>query len=253
MALFKLLLQGFEFPASLAARNANFRFVFQLRHFDANESLVTTESVSPGLSTYWECDPAKEKGGGNQAKYIRDGMHPRFAAISPWDQLVLTVKSKELFQMRVSVFDVNRADWVDHLRQLGGELVGALVGAAKNAPLPSQLAAPVGTLLDQLREAVVGFLAKKDTMLFAVVYEFGTNQNSQSIDLTHDHYTMRLALAASGPAAAAPRGAAASAAPPSTSGRIDASSAFAFVPPPPGARAVSTKTSKKRARRRRPS
>ena len=35
MALFKLLLKGFEFPAGLSGQHSNFRFVFQLRHFDA--------------------------------------------------------------------------------------------------------------------------------------------------------------------------------------------------------------------------
>ena len=94
MALFKLLLKGFEFPPNLPGKHANFRFVFQLRHFDASsETWLTTESVSPGLTTYWECDPSKAKGGGNQAKYIRDGANPRFRAVSPWDQVVLLVNS----------------------------------------------------------------------------------------------------------------------------------------------------------------
>jgi hypothetical protein len=248
MALFKLLLKGFEFPANLPASRANFRFVYELRHFDAaNETWVTTESVSPGLTAYWECDPSKAQSGGSEARYVRDGNNPRFGPISPWDQVVLLVHSSELFQMRIVVYDVNRADWVDRLRQLGEGLLGALVGAAGNLPIPSQLAAPVGTLLERVREAVVDRLAKQDTLLFSVVYEFGTDQSSQPIDLTHLGYTMRLALVTTGQVAPAARAVAAGEPPPRAKGQIDASTAFARVPgPAPAARSMTARTSKKR-------
>jgi len=250
MALFKMLLKGFEFPPNLPAKNSNFRFVFQLRHFDAtNETWVTTESVSPGLSTYWECDQSKANDGGSQAKYVRDGANPRFRAISPWDEVILLVNSSELFQMRVVAYDVNRADWIDQLRKLGEALIGALVGAAKNLPVPSQLAAPVGTLLEKLREAVVDSLAKQDTVLFAVTYEFGSNQNSQPIDLQHRGYTMRLELVTSGQAASVARMAEAGASAALTTGHLDTSTAFAQVPAPPRARSGKAKKSSKRAKK----
>ena len=241
MALFKLLLKGFEFPASLPAKNSNFRFVFQLRHFDAgDDTWVTSESVSPGLSTYWECDQSKANSGGSQAKYVRDDAHPRFRALSPWDQVVLLVNYSELFQMRVVVYDVNRADWVDQLRELGEGLLGALVGAAKHLPVPSQLAAPVGTLLEKVRDAVVDRLAKKDTVLFSLIYEFGSNQESQPITLPHGGYALQLELVTSGKTAA--RVAAATAL---TTGRIDEASAFAQVPAPPTNRTSKAKISSK--------
>jgi len=247
MALFKLLLKGFEFPANLPAKQANFRFVYQLRHFDAaNETWVTTESVSPGLTAYWECDPSKAEGGSSQAKYVRDGTNPRFGAISPWDQVVLLVHSSELFQMRVVVYDVNRRDWVDQLRELGEGLIGALVGAAKNLPIPSQLAAPVGTLLERVRDAVVDRLAKEDTVLFSLVYEFGTDQSSQPIDLTHGGYTMRLALVTTGGAAPVARTLQPGEHAPRTRGQIDATTAFAYVPESAPARSGRARTSKKR-------
>lgn len=253
MALFKLLLEGFEFPAALTGRNANFRFVLQLRHFDATgDTWVTTESVSPGLTTYWECDPAKAKSGGSGAKYVRDGAHPRFGAISPWDRVVLLVNSTELFQLRVVVYDVNREDWLDHLRDLGEELLGALVGAARHLPIPSQLAAPVGTLLERVREAAVDALAKEDTVLFSIVYEFGSDQNSQAIDLTHGGYTLRLGLVRTGVVQAA-RAPVLGEAAGLTKGHIDLSTAFAQVPPPtPAARpkAAAPKTLPNKPRRR---
>jgi hypothetical protein len=251
MALFKLLLKGFEFPANLPAKNSNFRFVYQLRHFDAaSENWVTTESVSPGLSSYWECDQSKAKGGSNEAKYVRDGANPRFGAISPWDQVLLLVNSSELFQMRVIVYDVNRADWVDHLRKLGEGLMGALVGAAGHLPLPSQLASPVGTLLEKLRDSIVGLLAKEDTVLFAVTYVFGSNQGSQLFDLPTGGYTMRLELVTSGQAASVARAAAAGAGP-LTTGHIDSSTAFAQVPLPTAQRQkASTSTKRTTASRR---
>ena len=246
MALFKLLLKGFEFPADLPARNSNFRLVFQLRHFDAaSESWVTTESVAPGLSTYWECDPSKSRGSA-LAKYVRDGAQPRFRPLSPWDQVVLLVNSGELFQMRVVVYDVNRADWVDLLRKLGDGLLGALVGAAK-----SQLAAPVGTMLEKVREAVVDLLAREDTVLFSLTYEFGSDQGSQSIELLHGGYTLRLELVTTGqmPSTARATGAAL------TTGRIHTDSAFSQVPRPSGAasktRAAPKRTTPPPAARRR--
>ena len=246
MALFKLLLKGFEFPADLPAKNSNFRFVYQLRHFDAaDETWVTTESVSPGLSAYWECDQSKAKGGG-QAKYVRDAANPRFGALSPWDQVIVLVNSSELFQMRVVVYDVNRADWVDQLRDIGEGLLGALVGAAKNLPM---LAAPVGTVLEKVKEALVDRMARKDTVLFSLIYEFGSDQSTQTINLPHGGYAMRLELVTSGQAAVARVAAGAAL----TKGRIDTSSAFAHVPAPPSAQRstarVSTKRTKKATRK----
>ena len=248
MALFKLLLKGFEFPAGLPARNSNFRLVFQLRHFDAtNETWVTTESVSPGLSTYWECDQSKARRAGNLAKYVRDGANPRFGSLSPWDQVVLLVSSSELFQMRVVVYDVNRTDWVDQLRRLGEGLLGALIGAAKNLPLPSQLAAPVGTMLEKLREAVVDMMAREDTMLFGVIYEFGSDQSTQPIDLLHGGYAVRLELITTGQTPAPARTMDAGAA--LTAGRIDSGSAFSQVPK---TRTGAKRTGTRSAARRRP-
>jgi hypothetical protein len=248
MALFKLLLKGFEFPANLPAKNANFRFVFHLRHFDAaTETWVTTESVSPGLTTYWECDPAKAKASSNEAKYVRDGANPRFRPLSPWDQVVLLVNSTELFQMRAVVYDVNRRDWVDTLRELGEGLIGALVGAANNLPIPSQLATPVGTLLERVRDAVIDRLAKSDTVLFSVVYEFGSDQSSQTIDLVHQGYAMRLAMVTTGQATPAER----AVAPGEQSlrrGQIDPGSAFAQVPGPPARRAPASSSQKRSTR-----
>ena len=240
MALFKLLLKGFEFPADLPARNSNFRLVFQLRHFDAtSETWVTTESVSPGLSTYWECDVSKNKGGG-LAKYVRDGAHPRFRPLSPWDQVVLLASSSELFQLRVVVYDVDRADWVDLLRNLGDGLLGALVGAAK-----AQLPAPVGTILEKVREAVVDMLAREDTVLFSLIYEFGSDQSSQPIDLPYGGYTLRLELLTTGqrPSTARDAGAAL------TTGRIDLDNAFSQVPRASGAASKSKSAAKRTASR----
>jgi hypothetical protein len=248
MALFKLLLKGFEFPAGLPARNSNFRLVFQLRHFDAtNETWVTTESVSPGLSTYWECDQSRARGGNSLAKYIRDGANPRFGSLSPWDQVVLLVSSSEVFQMRVVVYDVNRTDWVDQLRRLGEGLLGALIGAAKNLPLPSQLAAPVGTMLEKLREAVVDRMAREDTVLFAVIYQFGSDQSTQPIDLLHGGYAVRLELITTGQTPATARTMDAGAA--LTAGRIDSGSAFSQVPK---TRTTAKRTGTRSAARRRP-
>jgi hypothetical protein len=249
MALFKLLLKGFEFPANLPAKHANFRFVFHLRHFDAaSETWVTTESVSPGLTTYWECDPSKAKGGGNDAKYVRDGVNPRFRPVSPWDQVVLLVNSTELFQMRVVVYDVNRADWVDTLRELGEGLIGALVGAADHLPIPSQLASPVGTLLERVRDAVIDRLAKRDTVLFSVTYEFGSDQNSQPIELKHEGYTMHLALVTTGQATSADRALAPGEQAALRRGQLDVSTAFAHVPAAVG-RSTKATTTKKRSTR----
>jgi hypothetical protein len=251
MALFKLLLKGFEFPADLTGIHSNFRFVFQLRHFDAgSETWVTTESVSPGLSSYWECDQAKANGGSRSGKYIRDGAQPKFRTPSPWDQVVLLVSSSELFQLRVTVYDVNREDWVDRLRELGEGLLGALVGASRGLPIPSQLAAPVATVLERVREAAIDRLAREDTVLFSVTYEFGSDQSSQPVDLPHGGYTMRLGLVTTGLSRAEPRAPGAAAMVPVTSGRIDAATAFAQVPVAPRRPRRKTTAARKTRRRR---
>jgi hypothetical protein len=195
MALCKILLKGFEFPPRLSADHANFRFVFLLRHLDVrSETWTTVESVSPGLSTYWECDPDRQENPGKGGKPIRDGANARFKEPVPWDQTVLMMNTSELFQLRVVVIDVNREDWVDVLRGLGEALVGAVFGLAKGIALPSVIGAPVGTLLEQVRTSVIDAMARKDRTLFAADYQFGTDQTSQDLVLEKAGYRIRLHL-----------------------------------------------------------
>jgi hypothetical protein len=75
-------------------------------------------------------------------------------------------------------------------------------------------------------------LAKEDTMLFAVTYVFGTQQDSQPIVVAHGGYAMRLELGTSGQPAPVARVGAAGAAATFTAGYVDAATAFAQVPRP---------------------
>jgi hypothetical protein len=156
---------------------ANFRFFFSLRYIDDKGDYVTAEGVSPSLSAYWECDPSKKDDRNGVAKYIRDGISPRFGPLPAWDEVVLVVKSNSLLQLRVAVFDVNRKDWTDTLRELGGGLVSSLFDTAStvtNLPVVGSLA---GTLLEHVKKSVLDSFAKEDDLLFTSDYNFPSTSN----------------------------------------------------------------------------
>lgn len=193
MALYRLLLKGFEFPSDLADNKANFRFFFYLRHFDAtSKTWVTAEAVSPSLSAYWECDRSKKDQESGVARYIRDGDRPKFNPLPAWDEVVVMVNTRALTQLRVAVFDVNRKDWTDTLREIGEGIVGSLFSAANTLPVPALLGTPTGTLLEHVKKSVLDSFAKEDDLLFRMDTAVPAAPPDGDFALTADGYVVRL-------------------------------------------------------------
>lgn len=76
----------------------------------------------PGLDVYWECDPKRR----TDPAYYRVAGKPEidFAAIDPWDRLILHMQAEAIHSMQIKVFDVDRRDAWDFVQQLLGDLVG---------------------------------------------------------------------------------------------------------------------------------
>jgi hypothetical protein len=152
MPTFKLNLSGFDFPATLDNSKANFRFVVDIRYVNTNGTFATEHAVMPGLDTYWECDTGKS----SDANYVRlagAGAHSfDMAKIDSWDKMILTFNANSLHSIQFKVFDVNRPDIWDKVKEIAGSLLQALIGKGKSVALGA-LPAPVAFLSDSLGSA----------------------------------------------------------------------------------------------------
>lgn len=194
MALISLKLKGFVFPADLANSKANFRLFFYLRHVaEASDDWVTAEGVSPSLSGYWECDPTKAHQHSASAKYIRDPQASQFSQLSPWDELVLIVRTKKLIGLRMMVFDVNRKDWTDTLREIGSGIIGSVFDVAGNVNLPV-VGSLSGSLLEHFKTSVLDSFAVKDDLLFAVDCDMTQVGSAATFTLADGGYKVTLAV-----------------------------------------------------------
>lgn len=92
MLLFELVLKEFLFPDNLPNRNANFRFIVDLRFINDKGHFTTEHAVMPGLDTFWECDKDQT----DMPNYVRDSDHSQFnmEKIDDWDRLILCVKAQ---------------------------------------------------------------------------------------------------------------------------------------------------------------
>jgi hypothetical protein len=150
MPTFKLNLSGFDFPANLDNSKANFRFVVDIRYVNTNGTFATEHAVMPGLDTYWECDTGKS----GDANYVRlAGAHSfDMARIDSWDRMILTFNANNVHSIQFKVFDVNRPDIWDKVKEIAGSLLQALIGKGKSVALGA-LPAPVAFLSDSLGNA----------------------------------------------------------------------------------------------------
>ena len=160
----ELTLTDFEFPAALPDNRANFRFVVDVRMV-RSARFATDTVVMPGFDTWWECDRKKSK----QATYVRRADSSRFdmTRIDAWERLVLLTRVDTAHSIQVKVFDVDRPDAWDTLRDAVGRIAQAVLGRAPRTLELEDLAVDgFGAVEEDLRSSVAKRLAGGDRLLY---------------------------------------------------------------------------------------
>ena len=143
-AAYAIEVEQFSFPEWLDDDNANFRLQVDLRYRKTNGDFATKTAIMPGVDSYWECSEAENK---KQAKRDQDQqkkqnykricvrkrdkngmsyMHEvEMNKIAPWGK-VFRVNTQHLYELRVIVFDVDRADWFEKLAGVLSSFVSAV-------------------------------------------------------------------------------------------------------------------------------
>ncbi len=180
MPLYEFTLTDFLFPADLPNNKANFRFVVDLRFIDHRSQFATEHAVMPSLDTFWECDTEREgkpnyvRGTGEEELRIAKGPSSRCGrfeidAIDDWDRLILLVRGKSIHSIQFKVFDVDRRDAWDKIKDFLGGIVEAVIGRIKGAipeNLPLHLPESLGGAADDLQSFLLKKIAGGDAVLF---------------------------------------------------------------------------------------
>lgn len=174
MPVFQISLTGFHFPRELPNNQANFRFVVDLRYVDDQGQFATKHAVMPSLDTFWECDESR-LGKPNYVRGADVGEGPARLStfdmnrIDDWDKLVLLVTGRSLHSIQFKVYDVDRRDAWDSVKDFLRGILEALVGRLKDA-IPTDLPAGLSGSLGSAGEDIQSFLLKKlaggDNVLF---------------------------------------------------------------------------------------
>ncbi len=162
-------LTGFRFPETLPPKRANFRIVVDLRYVTKRGDHTTEHAVLPGLDRWWECDPDRA----DSLEYARGPDEGEFAtldmsAVDDWDRLILLVRGDSIHSIQFKVFDVNRPGSLDRIRRGLGEVLGALIGRARDRlPEVAELASDsLGSAATDLESALITEVAGADRLLF---------------------------------------------------------------------------------------
>jgi len=161
VSIYELRLTGFSFPAVLPNDKANFRIVAEVRYVTPEGGFASDHAVLPGLDTFWEC--ATDKAG--EPNYVRADGSASFdmTKVDAWDALMLMFRATSVHSVKLTVFDVNRQDAWDKIKDNLGPVLDAVMSKA-SAALPA-IGGPFGALiktsLGDASEDVEAYLLKK--------------------------------------------------------------------------------------------
>ena len=147
----------FRFPDNLKDGNANFRLQVDIRHMDEEGEFKVYSTVLPGLDLYWECskeeNKKKETKAGRQLVRKGDeqsGFEPEvdFTKAGAWGRR-FRFSTVELYELRVTVFDVEQKNWLDKLSDAVGGVIQSINDAVNKmtgpfAPFVNEAAATIG-------------------------------------------------------------------------------------------------------------
>ena len=130
---FMIELTRFSFPGSLPDRKANFRLQVAVRYRAGSEYKVQTV-ILPGLDIYWECSKDRNrevKVTEGPGALVRASMHDEIdmAKAGAWGTR-FRVCASELYELRVTVFDVDRKDWLEKVADVGKAMLNLVVDLA---------------------------------------------------------------------------------------------------------------------------
>ena len=161
---FELTLESFSFPASLPDNRANFRFVIDVRMVRSGK-FATDTAVLPGFDTWWECDRKKTR----HPLYVRlaGGAALDMEKVDAWERLVLLTRADSLHSFQLKVFDVDRPDAWDTLRDAVGRIAQSVLGRApRTLDLDDVVADGFGAIEEDLRSSLAKRLAGGDRLLY---------------------------------------------------------------------------------------
>ena len=147
----------FRFPDKLEDKNANFRLQVDIRHKDEKGEFKVYTTVLPGLDLYWEC--SEDENRKNETKPDRQlvrkgneqsGYEPEvdFTRAGIWGSR-FRFTTMELYELRVTVFDVEQKNWLDKLSGAIEGVIKSINDAVKKmtgplAPFVNEAAATIG-------------------------------------------------------------------------------------------------------------
>ena len=90
------------------------------------------------------------------------------SVIDDWDRLILLVRGDAIHSIQFKVFDVNRPGTLDRIRQGVGEVLGSLMGRARNSlpDVAGVLSDSLGSAATDLESALITRVAGADRLLF---------------------------------------------------------------------------------------
>jgi len=168
MGMFELNLDGFQFPQDLEDGQANFRFIVDVRYINEEDELSTSHSVMPSLDTFWECDRGKT----TAPNYVRDN-GPKFnmTRIDAWDRLVLITKANSIHSVQFKIFDVDRKNFWDKVKEFIAPIIQSLFGfvaKATTGAIPKPIAfltGAFGTAIEDVESYTLKKLANGEDRL----------------------------------------------------------------------------------------
>ena len=170
----------FKFPDDLDDDKANFRLQVALRHKDHEGEYGIHTVVLPGFNLYWECSEKenREKKSKPDRHLVRKengqgGYEPEvdFAKAGAWGKL-FRFKAAEMYELRVTVFDVDREGWLDKLGDAFGEVINNVV---KHVPTMSGILKPI---VDETAATIGQKISNEDKILLVHSSEFEESADS---------------------------------------------------------------------------
>ena len=145
---YKVTLEEFKFWKDLPENKADFRLQVDLRFRD-DDGFKTKTVILPGIDTYWECSKDENRKGKYKPsrelarkkkedppdqenvteRSSDDGFLPEvdLTKVGAWGK-TFRVQASELFEMRVTVFDVDHKGWWDKIAESVSKVFSSLVG-----------------------------------------------------------------------------------------------------------------------------